>query len=220
MAIWDEYNVGELRRITRRAIKGDEDAQRVLTLINDKSKVEVNRRLRALERGNWDYYAYTSITNFTETMYGTTRLKSTKELDYDWENVMLQIKQAKHFMSLKSSTVAGQREIVERRRATMIEEGIITKSTSLRKVKNFLRWLSQDVGSEIMELYGTSGTNMKMLFVAYDKAKNKGNLARIFTKFLAETKETRFDLETFEKMMRKAGVHVEDYFKNKYSDED
>lgn len=200
--------IKELRKLQLRAGRGDVSAQRALISATDQLKTMVNQNLRALERGNWDYGAYNYITNFTQTEYDTNRLKTSKELDYDWYAMELQSEQAIKFLSRKGHNVAEQKEALIGKRNWLIEEGIVPKNTSLARVKSFLKILGWEETQQLLaETHGRSEQIEEQMYDAFQKAGfDKSVLQREFTAYLAQ--RANKDAYTFDVMMERLGVEL------------
>lgn len=195
----------EIRNLVKKAMKGNGEAQASLVSQNDFLTMKVNRQLGRLERHHFDYYAYDDIVAFTQTEYDTNRLLNSEKLEYDWYNIGRQMEFAEKFLKRESSTVEGQRAILERRIETFKEKEILPKDISRQRAKNFLKFLANEEVAQISENYGNSETVIEMMYGAYNKKKNtKHKMLSEFQKYLAGE-------ETFDIAMERLGINIEDY---------
>lgn len=185
-------SIQQIREIGRRAEKGDRIAQQnLIALTNNYARV-VNRNLSQLERTGYDFGAYTRMMGFLDAMFDTNRAQNAAQLKYDWGNMRLQSEHAAKFLSMKSSTVEGQRDAEAKRLYTLrhTKDGagnpIIPENVSDRVVKNFLKFLGQEHSSLVVDIYGKSETIIEMMFDAYRKPNNsKKKMTKAFQEFLA-----------------------------------
>ena len=195
----------EVRNLVKKAMKGNREAQASLISKNDVLTTQVNRQLRRLEKHHFDYYAYDDIVAFTQTEYDTNRLLNSEKLEYDWYNIGRQIEHSEKFLRRESSTVEGQRAILNKRIDRFKEMEIFPENISQAKAKNFLRFLANEEIAQISEAYGNSETVIEMLYGAYTKPKNtKQKMLKEFQKYLSGE-------ETFDITMERLGVNIEDY---------
>lgn len=197
--------IKELRKLQLKASKGNKGAQRALISATDTLTAQVNKNLRQLEKYGYDYGAYNDITNFTQIEYETNRLRKSKDLEYDWYAMSLQSQLAIKFLSNESSTLAGQREIQARRIATFKDIGVLPENITIRKARNFLKFLGNEESQQIIEAYGNSETVLEMMYDAYKKPDNsKNKMLSAFNEFLNGEKD-------FDEMMRGLKIKIEDY---------
>lgn len=195
----------EIRKLVKKASKGNREAQASLVSQNDFLAMKVNRQLKRLEKHNFDYYAYNDIVAFTQTEYDTNRLLNSEKLEYDWHNIGRQMEISEKFLRRESSTVEGQRAILNRRIDTFKRMDIFPENISNAKAKNFLRFLANEEVAQISEVYGNSETVIEMLYGAYNKTKNTKR------KMLAEFQKYLSGEQTFDIAMERLGVNIEDY---------
>ena len=195
----------EIRKLVKKASKGNREAQASLVSQNDFLAMKVNRQLKQLEHHKLDYYAYDDVVAFTQTEYDTNRMLSSERLEYDWHNMGRQMEIGNKFLSRESSTVAGQRAIIAKRIETFKKLGIFEEDISYAKAKNFLRFLANEEIAQITENYGNSETVIEMLYGAYNKRKNTRQ------KMLLEFQNYLKGEYTFDIAMERLGVNIEDY---------
>lgn len=198
-------NLKRVKKLQVRATRGDAKAASLLSNLNDEVAIEVNKRLRALERRNYDFGAYNAPVHFTQTMYDTNRFQKSKSMDNDYELMSTQTQIGLKFLDAESSTVQGQRDIEDRRYQTFIDMGIVEEGYSKRKFKGFLRFIGNEESNAVIESWSTSEKMVEMLFDAYNKRRvSKATMLMRFREYLAGEKDLK---ET----MKSMGVNIDDY---------
>ena len=194
--------IKDVKKLQLRAVRGDRASQEALLAYNDKIAREVNKRLRELERAGYDFGAYNTATHFTETMYDTKRFMTGQQLELDWYMMGTQTSIGVKFLNMKSSTVAGQKEIEQKRFDTFVELEIIPENYSRRKFKNFIRFVGNEESERILDEYGTSTQMVEMLFDAYNRKGNtKNKMLKVFREYL-DAKGSRKRPDFFEAMAK------------------
>lgn len=209
--------IKDVKKLQLRAVRGDRASQEALLAYNDKIAREVNKRLRELERAGYDFGAYNTATHFTETMYDTKRFMTGRQLELDWYMMGTQTSIGVKFLNMKSSSVAGQKEIEQKRFDTFVELEIIPENYSRRKFKNFIRFVGNEESERILDEYGTSTQMIEMMFDAYNRKGNTRNrMLKVFREYL-DAKGSRKRPDFFE-AMAKIGVNPDDYRAKRYED--
>lgn len=169
----------ELSNVFRRAKRGDEAALKSLAKENDILAQETNKRMKELEEAGFDYYSYNTVANFAYSEYdhGKRLLTSkSKYLHGDPYAQYKQVKIAKAFLNTRTSTVEGQREILEERIQTWRERGLfgsywrngklVIKKGDPDQAAKFFRFLSNQEFEDLNE-YGDSSVVVEALYRAY-----------------------------------------------------
>lgn len=98
---------------------------------------KANRRLRALEKANLDYYAYDVATLYTRQTRNSNRFSEKKNMYTNIEAVLNEISRIEQFLNSKSSTVKGQRDIQRRREQAFKDKGYDMSGMTPRQLTNF-----------------------------------------------------------------------------------
>lgn len=203
-------NKRQRRSLYRRAERGDRKALKEYARYTNLLKVETNKRLRALIKSRLDYGKFVNnVLYFTQTEYGRNRLLSANELEGDIYSMMVQNEIALKFLNSKQSTVAGAREVEEKRVEALTESGRLPEQfmQSKRRAREFLRWLGNEEVTASMDEYGRSDVVIEIAYDIYSKQGKTGlrTLSRALTEWLSDNRMT------FDEAMERIGVKVEDY---------
>lgn len=213
---WEDYanmRLKSRKKLLQKAVKGDREAQASLYSYTRQIASEVNKRLRELEKGGYDYgKSYNYLMNYLNTQLETNRMVQPWNLNGDYESMYWELEHAIPFLESKVTTRKGAKESELKRLATLQEYGILPENTSYRQSRNFLKFLGNEEFSDTIEMYGNSEKIIDMLYDAYKKKGKKGMeiLKTAFTEFLAGR-------ITFDTAMERVGIKVEDYNNKKYS---
>lgn len=96
---------------------------------------KANRRLRALEKAGYDYYAYDVATLYTERTRDSKRFSENKKLKMSKEALVHEIDALLTFLNSKSSTVKGQKTIEDNKISAFRKKGYDVDSP--RELFNF-----------------------------------------------------------------------------------
>lgn len=129
------------------------------------------------------------------------------ELKEDWQTIARTLSHMVKFTTFKDNTADKMKEIERRRLETIRSWGFIPDDISDRKLKNFLRFLSDEETKEIIDLYGNSEEIIEVIFEAYTKKTNsKAKMKRAFSEFLNEYSNDPYHEVDINNMFRKLGI--------------
>lgn len=215
----------KLRRLLRKAqnSRGSERAQYQAEIRSKTREVslEVNRRLRSLEKSGYNYgAAWDWVKGFqrVEDVFGKPVDHPTaKDLHFrfptsfknDYEGMVKQTNVGLRFLSMKGSSVEGAAEIEANRMATFIKLGIFSESSDYDTRREYLRFIgSEEYKTAVTELY-------------YEDLLELG--AELFENLNGDIEDLKADLarynagkygeatETFDVVMKRYGVNVAEY---------
>lgn len=132
----------ELRKLVKKAKKGDNDARDAIVAQNKKMAKRSNTRIDALEKANLDYYAYDKATGYTLNAYNSRRFSTSKKKLADIEDFANNIRYAQEFLSKETSTIKGQKKVIQKRLDTFDKMGITFRDND--KKEDFLRFLGEE----------------------------------------------------------------------------
>lgn len=171
----------EIRTLTRKANKGDAQAFQKLYQENAKLAKRANTRLSTLEKSNYDFYAYDRAVGFTQTTYNKNRFTTSKKVLEDVEGIAWQVRELNRFLSAKSSTVRGQKQIELGRVEKFREMGV---NVPQGKEKDFLRYLGTETIQEVFEVTGRSEDIVDLIKGMQHGQRSFNKLNRMFNAFL------------------------------------
>lgn len=211
---WEEFSKERAnirRRLYNKAVNGDLDAQRQVLRLTREIKSIGNERLRNLERGNVAYgTVYNRIMHFLNTQFDSNRFQSATALDYDMEELTLQLEHGIKFigntLSIAKNVRAQERHRIER----LKELEVLPESFTYRRGKEFLTFLGNEEVTQTIDEYGTSEIIVEMIWGAYQKGGVKS--LRILQRGLAEYLDNKI---TFNEAFEKVGLKVEDYYRKR-----
>lgn len=135
----------ELLKLAKQADKGDLSAYSELLKYNRVVSKRANTRLKALEKAGLDYYAYDRAVGFTQSEYDRNRFTTSKKL-LSPDTLYQQILEVDRFLSAKSSTITGQKQIVSTRLKAFKDRGI-----NIKNERDFFNFLASDVFKELAQ---------------------------------------------------------------------
>lgn len=133
-----------LLRLRREARKGNKRAQAALNARTQRAVQRANRMLDTLQRHGYENMAYASAMNFIHSAFGANVNRFDSRIT-DPNAQYQQLIAIEHFLSLKSSTLAGRRRIDDLRvagfRARFADQ---TRGMSRRQILNFFDFLAEE----------------------------------------------------------------------------
>lgn len=162
------YDIGEnyLRDLEMKVDNGDTQARQELRALNSRLVKVSNTRLSALEKADYDYYAYDRATYYTSEKTGRNRFSSAS-VNKDASELVDNIREMRTFLNSKTSTIRGQKALEKERMDWVKEVGL---DIPKRNQKAFLRFL----GSESTQnLFQDTGASADVVAMIVESRKNK-----------------------------------------------
>lgn len=147
---------------------GNRDYYNRLVSMYDVQHIEANNRLDMLQRHGYDYYAYDNAVSYNRSEHGGHRYKDINNIDTIEELFRATIS-ANKFLKQASSTVSGQKNIIDMRLASFANVGI---NIDKRRAKGFLKFLSQESVQDLLEIVADSYKIVDRLYGLYKKGGN------------------------------------------------
>lgn len=142
--VYDDLSINDLRALLKQANRGSIDARQQLKNYYIDLAREANNRLSSLKRQGYDYFAYDKVTEFTRSEWeGSTRFRYGSALQFaSNSDLYYYAMEARHFLGRKTSTVAGQIEVLENKSEYW---GLNDLHFTLRQKKDFLKIMSDSL---------------------------------------------------------------------------
>lgn len=162
-------SIDEIISLRTRAVSGDARAYNRLRLENEVLAKRANTRLSALEKAGRAYYAYERAVGYTTTEYGRKRFTVSQKLLGDPQALSKNIMELRTFLGAETSTISGQKRVIQKRIKTFKELGI---ELPQGREDDFLRWLGNSSLQDALSTVGhgtiTSGELVEILVGSYD----------------------------------------------------
>lgn len=152
----------------------------------------VNRRMRALEKADLDFYDYDRIYSYIKNTFGTRRIRLPDKIsteNMDWESIIDMFQQALTFVNSPATTVEGARRRMEDKLHNFeATTGLIIPQS---KQREFARLIADDRISQLLDdVKGyASGDVIEALIYAseHDISSYRGELSRKLNAYIEGT---------------------------------
>lgn len=218
---WYNMKRSDATKLTRKAVRGNREAQAELLRFSWAISTEANKRISALQSADKAYGGgYNRVMHFLDIEYDELTMgdrarpdmaRSPIDLKLDWYAMRLQNDQLSYWLTKDVSTVEGQ-VTREKHRLTRLQElGIISEEADYRESEDFLRWLGNEEISAALDEYGSSEVLVDAFYDLY-KERGKSGLHLLSTAFLEyHSRKVTDSPLAFDSAMERAGVKIEDY---------
>lgn len=201
--------VTKLIEQAKRSEEGSAEYESALSSLrewNAKNAKKANSRLRALEAGNMERYAYTRAIGFVREFGQSNAFKGGKALTLSDEDLIDQVREIDTFLGRKTSTLRGA-QAMEKSRGEYLSETFGIEVPRHAQAQ-FYRFLGTDSVSTFLKdvsgFYKTVVEGVANVFAtASDRAKLREELTDAIDEYLSGGK--RYDV-----LMKELGVNIND----------
>lgn len=181
----------QVRNLVRQAKDGDEQAERQLRVYNRRISSQANTRLSRLEKADLDYYAYDRATSFTKQEYNSSRFSTDKAKLSNLDDLYAQIVEVETFLKAPTSTVSGQKSIIDARISYFREQGVNIPKGSERE---FIDFIASETFQELKENYVASDQLIDDFGQLFEKGVSLESVEREFSKVLSANDPITYDV--------------------------
>lgn len=141
----------ETMRLRREARRGNPEALQRLQAKNVLMARRANRMLDLLQKAGLTKQAYRAAQTFTNPAYGSTRYSENLT---DVDAMYQQLLSIEHFLSLRTSTIAGSKEVENERISTFRQRYKRAQNMTRRQILDFFDFLDDENVSDFIDEEG------------------------------------------------------------------